>query len=601
VPYKSRAAGARDVAVKPPERPSGSPPVRGRRRLILWAVCGIALVLRVVGLQYGLPDVYNPDEVAIMARALSFAKGTLNPENFLYPTFYFYVLFAWVGVYLAFLLLTGRVPSIAALQALYFTTPTGIYTAGRALGVATGVATIPALHRLAAQLTDHRTALAAAIFLTVAPLHVRDSHYIKHDVPATLGIAVAYLALVRIWPCASSARPTTRDSVIAGSASGMAFATHYYCVFLAVPLTLAVFGAWRSHGSRAVGRQILMAAAASAAVFFALSPFIALEPLTAWRDMTANREIVIDRAVATGAFAPALRYLQMLWADSAGVPVVALAALGVVWMLYQAPARAALLLAFPVPFLLFISNTAPASRYLNPILPFIALFAAWGLSQTAARLRLRALSFWLLVAAAASPGLLASVRTGLFFRQDDTRTLAARHVEERIPPGTTLAIQPHSVMFTPTRESLVEALSRAEGGVEQASTKFQLQLALDPYPSPAYPLIYLGRGGLDPDKIYVDYAQLGGTEGLNALRRLGVAFVVVKRYNRPDPATLPFLSALAREGRPIVAFSPYRRGISEAEQARIEPFLHNTDTPIDGALERPGPRLEIWELNGPGS
>ena len=32
-----------------------------------------------------------------MARALGFASGTLNPHNFLYPTFYFYVLFAWVG------------------------------------------------------------------------------------------------------------------------------------------------------------------------------------------------------------------------------------------------------------------------------------------------------------------------------------------------------------------------------------------------------------------------------------------------------------------------------------------------------------------------
>ena len=53
--------------------------------------------LRVPGLAFGLPAVYNPDEIAIMSRALAFAKGDLNPHNFLYPTFYFYVLFAWVG------------------------------------------------------------------------------------------------------------------------------------------------------------------------------------------------------------------------------------------------------------------------------------------------------------------------------------------------------------------------------------------------------------------------------------------------------------------------------------------------------------------------
>ncbi len=74
---------------------------RSRTWLALTALCALAFGLRVVGLQYGLPAVYNPDEVSIMARALGFARGTLNPHNFLYPTFYFYVLFAWVGGYLA--------------------------------------------------------------------------------------------------------------------------------------------------------------------------------------------------------------------------------------------------------------------------------------------------------------------------------------------------------------------------------------------------------------------------------------------------------------------------------------------------------------------
>ncbi len=95
----------------------------------------------------------------------------------------------------------------------------------------------------------------------------------------------------------------------------------------------------------------------------------------------------------------------------------------------------------------------------------------------------------------------------------------------------------------------------------------------------------------------MDYPELGGAAGLDPLRQLGVAFVVVKRYNDPDPVTLPFLAALSREGRRIAAFSPYRPGTSEAEQARIDPFLHNTDTRIDDALERPGPMLEIWRLD----
>ena len=92
-----------------------------------------------------------------------------------------------------------------------------------------------------------------------------------------------------------------------------------------------------------------------------------------------------------------------------------------------------------------------------------------------------------------------------------------------------------------------------------------------------------------------------GPEPLSALRRLGVAFVVFKRYNRSDQRIVPFADALAREGRRIAAFSPYRARVTEAERARVDPFLHNTDTRIDDALERPGPPLEIWQLDGPGS
>jgi hypothetical protein len=573
---------------------------RGRPdALALAAICGGALLLRVIGIKFGLPSVYNPDEVAIMARALSFAKGTLNPENFLYPTFYFYVLFAWVGCYLAFLLVTGRVESVAALQRLYFVAPSGIYTAGRLLGAVSGTLTLLPLHRLAVWIADRRTALVAALFLAVAPLHVRDSHYVKHDVFATLAIVCAYLAMARVWPAPRDGGPSMRDSVLAGAVCGIAFSTHYYTVFLAFPLLFAIALGWRSRGPEPLVRHTIAAVAASTVVFFALSPYLALEPAIAWRDITANRAIVVDRAVSSGMFAPALRYGRMLLTDSVGLPVVICGLAGMLLMLRQRLAVAIWLLAFPLPFLLFIANTAPASRYLNPIVPFVVLFAAWGLSQIASVVRLGPRMFWGAVAVILIPSLAGSVRAGTFFRQSDTRELAETYIRQHFAPGTTLAIQPHSVVLTATRESLVEALSRSPGGAESASRKFQLQLSLDPYPSPGYRLVYLGRPGLDPDKVYVDYAGLGGTVGLAPLKAAGVAFVVVKRYNNPDPATLPFLAALAREARQVTAFSPYRPGTSAAEQARVEPFLHNTDTPIHGALERPGPMLEIWELNGP--
>lgn len=581
----------------------GAAPARLPRAasLAIVVIAAVALALRLIGLRFGLPAVYNPDEVAIMARALAFAKGSLNPHNFLYPTFYFYVLFAWVGVYLAFVYLSGRVSSVGELQRLYFTDPTGLYTAGRALGAVAGAATTVLVYRLTTHLANRRAGAAAALFLAVAPLGVLDGHYVKHDVFATLLVVLASLACVRVWPGRPGRGTMDRDVVVAGASCGAAFSTHYYCVFLALPLAWSVYQGRRADGWRAVVRAVGLAGVCAALVFVALSPFLAVEPLAAWRDITANRAIVVDRAVAAGAFAPALRYLEMLGRESIGVPVIILSLIGIVWMVIAAPRRAILLLAFPVPFLAFISNTVPASRYLNPVLPFVAVFAGWAIAGIATTLRFRAWMFWALVAACALPGALASVRVDRFIRQTDTRTLARDYIERTIPAGATILVQPYSTVLTPSREGLREALTRHVGSPEAASTKFRLQLSLDPYPAPAYRLIYLGRGGLDADKIYVDPAELGGEKGLSPLHALGVAFVVFKRYNRLDQEMLPFVAALARGGRRVAVFSPYRPGVTESDRARIDPFLHNTDARIDDALERPGPPLEIWQLDGPGS
>ena len=170
--------------------------------IALAAIGVIAAALRLLGITFGLPAVYNPDEIAIMSRALAFAKGDLNPHNFLYPTFYFYVLFAWVGASFVVTWLLGIVPSLAAFQAQFFTDPTNIYLAGRLLGVTCGVATVLLTYALGARLAGahagRAAGLAAALFLAVSPTNVRDSHYVKHDVPVTLTVVIAQLAILRL-------------------------------------------------------------------------------------------------------------------------------------------------------------------------------------------------------------------------------------------------------------------------------------------------------------------------------------------------------------------------------------------------------------------
>ena len=163
---------------------------------------------------------------------------------------------------------------------------------------------------------------------------------------------------------------------------------HYYAVFVGVPLMYAVWLAWSdSPGPNGSGNWCERGASRPSRSSLG-SPFLLAEPLTAWRDIRANREIVIDRAAAIGGstFASAPEYARMLWQDAAGWPVVVLALAGVVLLARRRPRVCLLLILFPVTFLIFISTTVAATRYLNPVLPFVALLAGVAVVRIAERI-----------------------------------------------------------------------------------------------------------------------------------------------------------------------------------------------------------------------
>ena len=368
---------------------TGRPGRHERLRLMaIAAIAAAALVatwLRVRGLAFGLPAIYNPDEIAIMSRALAFATGDLNPHNFLYPTLYFYLLFAWEGMYFAAGWLIGLIPSRAAFQQSFFVDPTGIFLAGRMLGVACGVGSVLATWRLGTRVAGAVAGIAAAWFLAIAPFAVRDAHYVKHDVPTTLAVVLAVLAASRLADASPARR--TRWLVAAAIMSGLATSMHYYAVFVCLPLAWAAWIAWRDQPVLSRARAIAAAAAVSALAFMAGSPYLAAEPFTALRDIQANRQIVIDRAVATshGAFASLPAYARMLWNDATGWPVTLLALCGIVVLLRRNWHAAVLVIVFPVVFFLFIGNTVAATRYLNPMLPFVAVLAGVTVAAVARR------------------------------------------------------------------------------------------------------------------------------------------------------------------------------------------------------------------------
>ena len=576
---------------------------RASARVWLLLILAAGAAARFSALAYGLPFVYNPDEVAIMNRALALPGNGFNPQNFLYPTLYFYVLFAWEALGLVVGRVIGVFDSLASFERSYFADPTWIFLAGRTLTALFGVVTIWLTYLLGRRVSGRTAGVVAAAVIAVSPIAVRDAHYVKHDVPVTLLVVVAILALLH-----AEAQRTPRRWAIAGAVAGLAMSTHYYAIFLALPIAAAAL--WPAGGHDPFGvrlRWLVAAGVAATLAFIAGSPFLVLEPARLMTDFIGNRQIVMDRTTdAAGLFGSLGFYLRLLGYDAVGVIASVLAAVGAVVAVRRGRGTIIALLVFPVAFLLFIGNTFPATRYLNPVLPFVSVLAGLGTSvilrslpTPRAVLGLPDASVlfarpMLILALLLSSGAIVT-RDVRFFQQTDTRTQAFDWIAAHLPPESSVLIQPYSVQLRQSRAGLIEALRATQGDERNASTRFQKQLQLDPYPAPSYRTIYLGDGGLDQDKIYVSPSAFAdGT--LAPLRALAVTHVILKRYNQADVAPTSLDRALAKDAQLIVTFSPYRAAASPTTRAAVPPFLHNTDARIDPALERPGPIVEIWQL-----
>jgi hypothetical protein len=221
----------------------------------------------------------------------------------------------------------------------------------------------------------------------------------------------------------------------------------------------------------------------------------------------------------------------------------------------------------------------------------MAVAAGFAIDRTASAARASGTVAVALTALCAAQPLAHSVILDRLMTRTDTRTLALAWLEANLPDGAGIAVQPYSVWLLPTQQRLREALERNVGDVEAAGYRFRRLLARDPYPTPAYRLYYLGVGGLDEDKIYVDPADLARPGGLEVLAQDGLRFVVLKRFGEdPDPVR----DRLAASGRLIHRVSPFRDG-----GASGTPQLPDQDVPPDLGVERPGPVIEIWSVAEP--
>ena len=437
--------------ISPPEpavTPSPAADVSPRmERLLLIAFVALGLAARLWGLKFGLPVVYaRPDELLLIGVVVGFFRGDPNPHFFEYPTLYLYAL---AGVYCLFYarwMLAGWVRDSAGFAASFKVSFVPFFLAARATAAVLGSATVALVHAIARPLFGASAGLLAALFMAVAFLHVRDSHYATTDVPMVFFVAAAMLAIVRVH-CYRRAF----DARLAGVLAGCAMGVKYNAVILVLPMAIVEgLHAWTLRRDwRRMPREthLFTMAACCALMFLAGSPYLLLDNAKALQDLRS-----LQASTSMGMTPPELlgrgwtyHLPHSLW-YGVGWPMLLSALAGMVWMAVSRPAAALVLGSFPVAYYIVAgAGYNVFVRYMLPVVPFLCIFAGYFVASAASRaasvLRLRpALAAAVLGLAVAVPPAINVVRFDRLLTREDSRITTGRWLMDNVPAGESMFI-----------------------------------------------------------------------------------------------------------------------------------------------------------------
>ncbi|HUF46462.1 MAG TPA: glycosyltransferase family 39 protein [Vicinamibacterales bacterium] len=350
-----------------------------------------------------------------------------------YPGLHFWVLTASFVVTYLWGLMTGVGHSLASMPVEMF-----VY-AGRVTNVCIEAGTIVLTGYLGRAVSRPAVGVAAAVVVAVSPLAVELSSQLRNEAGlAFFVVASACLAMKALD------KPDVRIAAASGVLAGCAAAIKYSGVFAAGPAVVAALVA--PAGTRL---RMLAAIIAGAAVAVGVTNHFI------WADMPNFIEQLATEVAMTGpghwsAQTNPQAFYGVILADWAvGWPLLILAGVAAAWGLASNSHRLWVLVAFPLPYIWFMSQQpAQFSRWVYPLTPFVAVAGAVGLwwlhaaagrtARLARRPRLRQVVAWGLVLVGLLPVLVGGARQFTRRLRPATHFLAEAWLAERLPRGASI-------------------------------------------------------------------------------------------------------------------------------------------------------------------
>ena len=439
---------------------AGAPTRIALRRSTIAAIVALAVLVslgaiaRFLGIDFGRPFAYHPDEGVIVGAAMDMVnQRDWNPHTFLYPSFMADVQAAVTALARYF----GGPPLDRGQGWLYgneaLPEQFRYFLAGRLVVAAMGVLTILVTFAVGFRMRGVLTGLVAAAVVALTPLHVANSRYVTTDVP------VALMCVLTLWVAVEAQRRGgDRWWVLAGAMVGLATSTKWNGAIVAV-VPVVAYLAMAPSIRGAVGllrrRTPYLAIGAGALALIATTPAIIFDATTV-RDYLVLQNELYARGRGNERSPGVVFNTRSLIEGLGLVPFIAGAA-GCIEIVVGRHRRELMIPAFVGTYFLVASMTATHfERNLVPLVPYLALAGGLVLARLIDRINRRpplrpprgrvvAATVAILVALTLVPGYVAAVDGGRRLQSADTRTLALDWIRQHIPRNSIVARE----RFTP--------------------------------------------------------------------------------------------------------------------------------------------------------
>lgn len=347
------------------------------RNAVIFVILIGGFGLRIVGINVGLPDTPDPRESIIAQDVLNLVHFTAPPQTYNWPgTAWFYIIAA--------------VAKLLSIGGVHLTEARVILLA-RCINTLLSTATLWFTYSIGKHADNRRVGQIAAGLLAVSMLHAtNESRFALVDIPATFCVTLFLYLVARARFSSKSFKAWA--AMWLGIILGIGFAIKFTTVFVYLSLIIFI-------GSDHFYRRIVTVIGVSALTFTLLCPYWLIDLISPtwnlffqdfWYEATHYHRGHFG-LISTGEAAWLQRfvYLWTLLKWGMGLPLALLATFGVLRAIIsfkgeigRIPILEALLIAFVIPYLLFIGiHKVKFTRHLLILYPALTVLAAIALAR----------------------------------------------------------------------------------------------------------------------------------------------------------------------------------------------------------------------------